>query len=131
MYIFFFLSLAVVSRLVSGAAVDRYENDMQQHTSVTNFLGTTKDRRTEEEHRSVGRTTVEYGRESQEEDYDEEYYYDVAYEDGMSGEYELELPRGKAATFVSFQNSSSVFVHVLKQSGMKLIIFLSGFVFFL
>lgn len=84
----------VVSRLASGAAVDRYESDRQRHTSVINLLDTTKDKRVEEESRSVGATTVENGQESEEdEEYDDEYYYEDEYEDGMSGDYEMELPR--------------------------------------
>ncbi|XP_061582193.1 heparin-binding EGF-like growth factor a [Cololabis saira] len=86
------LSALVVPRLASGAAVDRYESDRQRHTSVINLLGTTRNQREEEDHRS-GPTTVEYAHGGQEEDYDEEYYYDAEYEDGLSGEYELELPR--------------------------------------
>lgn len=80
----------VVSRPASCAAVDRYESDRQRHTTVIN-LDTTKDRRMEEESRSVGVTTAEYGLEGEE---DEDYgdYYEDEYEDGMSGDYE-ELPR--------------------------------------
>ncbi|XP_056239604.1 heparin-binding EGF-like growth factor a [Seriola aureovittata] len=83
----------VVSRLASGAAVDRYESDRQRHTAVINFLDTTKDRRAEDESRSVDATTVEYGQEGEEEEYDDEYYYEDEYEDGMSGDYEMEQPR--------------------------------------
>ncbi|XP_070818027.1 heparin-binding EGF-like growth factor a [Chaetodon trifascialis] len=81
----------VVSRMASGAAVDRYESDRQRHRAVFKLLDTTKDRGAEEESVSVGATTVEYGQE-EEEDYDDEYYEDE-YEDGMSGDYELELPQ--------------------------------------
>lgn len=80
-----------VSLLVSGAAVDRYESDRQRHTSVINLLDTTADKRTEEESRSVDATTAEY--EEAEDDDDEYYYYDDDYEDGLSGDYEMELPR--------------------------------------
>ncbi|XP_022051288.1 heparin-binding EGF-like growth factor a isoform X1 [Acanthochromis polyacanthus] len=84
----------VVSRLASGAAVDRYESDRQRHTSVINLLDTTKDWRVEEESRSVGATTAENGQQSEEdEENEDEYYYDDEYEDGMSGDYDLELPR--------------------------------------
>ncbi|GLD73227.1 proheparin-binding EGF-like growth factor isoform X1 [Lates japonicus] len=84
----------VVSRLASGAAVDRYESDRQRHTAIINFMDTTKDRRAEDESRGVGATTVEYGQEGEEEEeYDDEYYYEDEYEDGMSGDYEMELPR--------------------------------------
>ncbi|XP_044062225.1 heparin-binding EGF-like growth factor a isoform X2 [Siniperca chuatsi] len=82
----------VVSRLASGAAVDRYESDRQRHTAVINFLDTTKDRRVEEESRSVDATTVEYGQEGEEE-YNDEYYFEDEYEDGMSGDYEVERPQ--------------------------------------
>ncbi|KAM9850081.1 heparin-binding EGF-like growth factor a isoform 2-T3 [Aulostomus maculatus] len=80
----------VVSRLASGAAVDRYGSDRQRHTAVINFIDTTKDKRTEEEESTgvVKATTVEYGDED-----DEDYYYDEDYEDGMSGDYVPELPR--------------------------------------
>lgn len=82
----------VVSRLASGAAVDRYESDRQRHTAVINLFDTTKDRRTEEESRPVGATTVDYGQEGEEEDDyedEDEYYYGDEYEDGLSGDYEL------------------------------------------
>ncbi|XP_071314125.1 heparin-binding EGF-like growth factor a isoform X2 [Trachinotus anak] len=82
-----------VSRPASGAAVDRYESDRQRHTAVINFLDTTKDRRAEDESRSVAATTAEYGQEGEEEEYDDEYYYGDEYEDGMSGDYGMELPR--------------------------------------
>uniref|UniRef100_A0A4W6D2A9 Proheparin-binding EGF-like growth factor n=1 Tax=Lates calcarifer TaxID=8187 RepID=A0A4W6D2A9_LATCA len=85
----------VVSRLASGAAVDRYESDRQRHTAVINFMDTTKDRKAEDESTGVGATTVEYGQEGEEEEeeYDDEYYDEDEYEDGMSGDYEMELPR--------------------------------------
>ncbi|XP_038555070.1 proheparin-binding EGF-like growth factor [Micropterus salmoides] len=84
----------VVSRMTSGAAVDRYESDRQQHTAVINFLDTTRGKRVvEEESRSVGATTVEYGQEGEEEEYNDEYYYEDEYEDGMSGDYEVEMPQ--------------------------------------
>ncbi|XP_071393129.1 heparin-binding EGF-like growth factor a isoform X1 [Centroberyx affinis] len=86
----------VVSRLASGAAVDRYESDRQQHTAVINLLDTRNDRRIEEDSRAVDRTTAEYG-EEEDEEYDEDYYYgeeeEEEEEDGMSGGYEVELPR--------------------------------------
>ncbi|XP_069027715.1 heparin-binding EGF-like growth factor a [Embiotoca jacksoni] len=82
----------VVSRLVSSAAVDRYEGDRQKHTSVITLMDTTVDRRTEGS-RGMGATTVEYGQEGEAEEYNDEYYYEDEYEDGMSGDYEMELPR--------------------------------------
>lgn len=98
-----------MSRLASGAAVDRYESDRQRHTAVINFLDTTKDRRVEEESRSAGATTVEAGQggEEEEEEYDDEYYYVDEYEDGLSGDYEL--PQGKGDKFVLFLQLSLLF----------------------
>ncbi|XP_059202223.1 heparin-binding EGF-like growth factor a isoform X2 [Centropristis striata] len=81
----------VVSRPASGAAVDRYESDRQRHTTVIN-LDTTKDKRIEEESRSVSATTSEYGQEGEEDEDYGDYYYEEEYEDGLSGDYE-ELPR--------------------------------------
>ncbi|XP_068181598.1 heparin-binding EGF-like growth factor a [Antennarius striatus] len=83
-----------VFRVTSGAAVDRYDSDSQRHRAVFKFLDTTKDRRAEEESRSVSVTTAEYGQEGEEEEeeYDNEYYEDED-EDGMSADYELELPQ--------------------------------------
>ncbi|CAJ1058143.1 heparin-binding EGF-like growth factor a isoform X1 [Xyrichtys novacula] len=83
----------VVSRLASGAAVDRYESDRHRTTAVINFLDTTKDRRVEEASRSAGATTMEHIQEEEDEDYDDEYYYEEDYEDGMSGDYDMELPQ--------------------------------------
>ncbi|XP_030595279.1 heparin-binding EGF-like growth factor a isoform X1 [Archocentrus centrarchus] len=85
----------VMSRLASGAAVDRYESNRQRHTSVINLLDTTRDRRAEEEEesRSVSATTGDYSKEGEVEEHDDEYYYDEEYEDGMSGDHEVELPR--------------------------------------
>lgn len=98
----------MVSRLVSGAAVGRYEDDRQRHTSVINLMDTTKDRRAEEESRSVDATTVDYGRVESEE-YDDEYDYED--EDGLSGDYEMETPRGEGDHFVIFSDFSSLFLH--------------------
>ncbi|KAM3834064.1 heparin-binding EGF-like growth factor a [Diretmus argenteus] len=82
----------VVSRLASGAAVDRYESDRQQHTAVINLLDTRNDRRVEEDHRGMDRPTVAYGEEDEDYD-DDDYYYEDADDDALSGDYELELPR--------------------------------------
>lgn len=87
--------------MASGAAVDRYESDRQRHRAVFKLLDTTKDKRAEEESGSVGATTVAYGQEEEEEEYDDEYYQDE-YEDGMSGDYDMDLPQGKAIKFVNF-----------------------------
>lgn len=84
-----------MSRMVCGAAVDRHENDRQRHRAVFKFLDTTKERGLEEESRSA--TTVDYSQDGEnEEEYDDDYYEE--YEDGMSGDYEIELPRGTAQT---------------------------------
>lgn len=87
-----------MSRLACGAAVDRHESDRQRNRAVFKFLDTTKDRRAEDESDIVAATTVEYGQqgeEDEEEEYDEEYY-EEEYDDGLSGDYEVELPRGKS-----------------------------------
>ena len=83
-----------MSSPASSAAVDRYESDRQQHTAIINFSDRTKDRRAEDESRGVGATTVKYGQEGEEEEYDDEYYYEDEYEDGLSGDVEMEVPRG-------------------------------------
>lgn len=88
-----------MSRLASGAAVDRYQSNKQQHTSVISLLDTTRDRRAEEEeeeNRGVRATTADYSKDGEAEEYDDDYYYYEEYEDGTSGDYELQLPRGKA-----------------------------------
>lgn len=91
----------VVSRLTSGAAVDRYE-DRQQHTAVINLLGTRNDRRMEAEQPGVvGRPTAEYDQEYEDDDDDdglgeegeEYYYYDGENEDQLSGDSEIEVPQ--------------------------------------
>lgn len=87
--------------MACGAAVDRHESDRQRHRAVFKFLDTTKDRRAEEESRSISATTAEYGHTGEAEDYDDEYY-DDEYEDGMSGDYEIEVPQGKAVKFIIF-----------------------------
>ncbi|KAM4732253.1 heparin-binding EGF-like growth factor a [Anableps anableps] len=81
----------VVTRLASGAAVDRYEGDRQRHTSVFNLLDTTRDKRAEEER--TGATTVQHGQEGVEEEYDDGYYYDDEVDDEVSGDYDVDLPR--------------------------------------
>lgn len=86
-----------MSRLASGAAVDRYQSNKQQHTSVISLLDTTRDRRAEEEeNRGVRATTADYSKDGEAKEYDDDYYYYEEYEDGTSGDYELQLPRGKA-----------------------------------
>ncbi|XP_020495081.2 heparin-binding EGF-like growth factor a isoform X1 [Labrus bergylta] len=83
----------VLSRLASGAAVDRYESDRHRDITVINFLDTTKDRRIEEESRSAAATTMEKSEEEEDEDYDDDYDYVEEYEDGMSGDYDVEHPQ--------------------------------------
>ncbi|XP_031601085.1 heparin-binding EGF-like growth factor a isoform X2 [Oreochromis aureus] len=83
----------VMSRLASGAAVDRYDSNKQRHTSVISLLDTTRDRRAEEENRGVRATTPDYSKDGEAEEYDDDYYYYEEYEDGTSGDYELQLPR--------------------------------------
>ncbi|XP_072293901.1 heparin-binding EGF-like growth factor a [Eucyclogobius newberryi] len=79
------LHALVMSRSVSGAAVDIHEGDRQKNTAVINLLATTRDKRTEQS-MSVDTTTADYTQED--EDYDEEYY-DEEYDDGLSGDYEM------------------------------------------
>lgn len=94
---FDFPAPSVVSRLASGAAVDSYQSNKQRHTSVISLLDTTRDRRAEEEeNRGVRATTADYSKDGEAEEYDDDYYYYEEYEDGTSGDYELQLPRGKA-----------------------------------
>lgn len=81
-----------VSNLASGAAVDRHEGDRQQPTFIINLLDTTRDKRAEEDSRSNVATTAEYGQEGEEEENYDEYYYNDEYEDGMSGDSELDFP---------------------------------------
>uniref|UniRef100_A0AAV2MJA0 Uncharacterized protein n=1 Tax=Knipowitschia caucasica TaxID=637954 RepID=A0AAV2MJA0_KNICA len=81
------LHALVMSRSVSGAAVDRYEGDRLSNTAVINLLASTQDKRTEQS-LSVATTTMDYTQED--EDYKEEQeYYDEEYEDGLSGDYEM------------------------------------------
>lgn len=94
--------------MVCGAAVDRHENDRQRHRAVFKFLDTTKDRRSEEESRSVTATTVDYGQDGEDvEEYNDDYYEE--YEDGMSGDYEIELPRGTDETCADVSDLLSEF----------------------
>ncbi|XP_061691887.1 heparin-binding EGF-like growth factor a isoform X1 [Syngnathoides biaculeatus] len=82
------LHALVASRLVCGAAVDRYDADRQRHTTVVNFQDLSKDGRPEEE--STGGVVAE----EEDEEYDDEYYLDgEEYEDSTSGDDEVEVPR--------------------------------------
>lgn len=85
--------------MASGAAVDRHENDRQQHTSVINLLGTTRGMREEVKNWGVSATTA--GNQEEEEYDDDEAYYDYLEEDEASGDYEVGLPRGKTLFVIS------------------------------
>uniref|UniRef100_A0A8D3CSH5 Proheparin-binding EGF-like growth factor n=1 Tax=Scophthalmus maximus TaxID=52904 RepID=A0A8D3CSH5_SCOMX len=59
--------------------------------------------------------------EAEEED---EYYYEDEYEDGLSGDYEMELPRGKALTssilpFLKFLSTAAIPFYVRRGKGRK------------
>uniref|UniRef100_A0A1A8C601 Proheparin-binding EGF-like growth factor n=1 Tax=Nothobranchius kadleci TaxID=1051664 RepID=A0A1A8C601_NOTKA len=100
---FLLVQALVVSRLVSGAAVDRRVNDRQRHTSVFKLLDTTRNQmRTEElEHTS---TTVKNNQDAKEDE--DEYYDGYESDDEMSGDY-MHEPR--VAMSVKPQDKSSVF----------------------
>lgn len=92
--------------MVCGAAVDRHENDRQKQRAVFKFLDTTKDRTPEEESRSA--TTVEYSQDGEdEEEYNDDYYEE--YEDGMSGDYGIDLPQSTAETCADVSDLLSEF----------------------
>nr|XP_057919889.1 heparin-binding EGF-like growth factor a isoform X2 [Doryrhamphus excisus] len=81
----------VASRQAFGAAVDRYDNDRQQHTAVINFLDAGEAKRPEEE--LTGEATI-LEEEEDDEEYGDEYYYDGEdYDESISGDYEVEVPR--------------------------------------
>ncbi|XP_013861584.1 heparin-binding EGF-like growth factor a [Austrofundulus limnaeus] len=85
--VFLLLQVLAVSRLASGAAVDRPEN--KRHTSVFNLLETTRSqRRVKEDEESVSTPTATYSQEEEDEDY---YDYEPDYE--MSGDYDTHMPR--------------------------------------
>lgn len=77
-----------VSRLASGAAVDRRENN--KHTTVFNLLDTTRSQKRVEEAERTSTPTVTYSQEEEDED-----YYDYELDDEMSGDYDTHMPRGK------------------------------------
>lgn len=82
-------------RMACGAAVDRHESDRQRHTAVFKLQDTTKDRMAEEDGGVVAAVPVgSLQQEEEEEDYQDEYS-DEEYDDGLSGDYEIELPRGE------------------------------------
>ncbi|XP_014054314.1 proheparin-binding EGF-like growth factor [Salmo salar] len=84
----------VVSRLVSGAVVDRYESERPpQHTAVINLLDVLSDRRME-----GGMEKSNHGVEGPV--LEDEEYYDYYHEDeeDASGDYGVELPRVALST---------------------------------
>ncbi|XP_064829304.1 proheparin-binding EGF-like growth factor [Oncorhynchus masou masou] len=90
----------VVSRLASGAVVDRYENERSQHTAVINLLEVLSDRRMEggmekSKHRVEGPVLEEDGSEEEEEEYYDYYHED---DEDASGDYGVELPRVALST---------------------------------
>ncbi|XP_070994217.1 proheparin-binding EGF-like growth factor [Oncorhynchus clarkii lewisi] len=90
----------VVSRLVSGAVVDRYENERSQHTAVINLLDVLSDRRMEggmekSKHGVEGPVLEEDGSEEEDEEYYDYYHED---DDDASGDYGVELPRVALST---------------------------------
>uniref|UniRef100_A0A4W5RPH8 Proheparin-binding EGF-like growth factor n=1 Tax=Hucho hucho TaxID=62062 RepID=A0A4W5RPH8_9TELE len=85
----------VVSRLVSGAVVDRYENERPQHTAVINLLDVLSDRRMEggmekSNHGVEGPVLEEDGSEEEDEEYYDNYHED---DEDASGDYKVEFPR--------------------------------------
>ncbi|KAM6976845.1 heparin-binding EGF-like growth factor a [Aplochiton taeniatus] len=82
----------LVSRLASGAAVDRYVSKRPQHTSVINLRNPTVERRVEDDSTDVEKPLATFGEEVEEEEEDEQdYYYDD--EEDLSGDYEVTMPR--------------------------------------
>lgn len=84
--------------MACGAAVDRHESDRQRNTAVFKLQDTTKEIRAEEDGGVAAAAALaqspQQGEEEEGEDYHDEYS-DEEYEDGLSGDYEIELPRGK------------------------------------
>ncbi|KAM4586644.1 heparin-binding EGF-like growth factor a [Fundulus diaphanus] len=97
----------VVSRMASGAAVDSYEGDRQQHMSVFTLLGTTRGRPEEER---TGATTVQHG---QEEEDNDEYYYD---DEEISGDDYMDLPK---VAMSSKPKDPSIFSETAKTEGTQ------------
>ncbi|XP_035619500.1 proheparin-binding EGF-like growth factor [Oncorhynchus keta] len=90
----------VVSRLASGAVVDRYESERSQHTAVINLLDVLSDRRMEggmekRKHGVEGPVLEEDGSEEEEEEYYDYYHED---DEDASGDYGVELPRVALST---------------------------------
>lgn len=95
-----------MSRTACGAAVDRHESDRQRHTAVFKLQDTTRDSRADEDGGVAAAApagSLQQEEEEEEEDYHGEYS-DEEYDDGLSGDYELELPRGKFVTRIDTVN---------------------------
>lgn len=92
----FLVYALVMSRMACGAAVDRHESDRQRNTAVFKLQDTTKEIRAEEDGgvaaAAVLAQSPQQGEEEEGEDYHDEYS-DEEYDDGLSGDYEIELPR--------------------------------------
>lgn len=86
-----------MSRTACGAAVDRHESDRQRNTAVFKLHDTTKDMRAEEDGAVAGAALEQSPQQGEEEEEGEDYHdeYSDEYDDGLSGDYEMELPRGK------------------------------------
>lgn len=83
--------------MACGAAVDRHESDRQRNTAVFKLQDTAKEIMAEEDGGVAAAALAQspqQGEEEEEEDYHDEYS-DEEYDDGLSGDYEIELPRGK------------------------------------
>lgn len=96
-----------MSRTACGAAVDRHESDRQRHTAVFKLQDTTRDSRAEEDGGVVAAAPVGSLQQEEEEEEEEDYhgeYFDEEYDDGLSGDYEIELPRGKFVTRIYTAN---------------------------
>lgn len=91
----FYPTVSVMSRMACGAAVDRHENDRQRHTAVFKLQDTTTDRRAEEDGGVAAAAAVGSLQQGEEEDDYLDEYSDEEYDDGLSGDYEIELPRGE------------------------------------
>lgn len=91
-------TVSVMSRMACGAAVDRHESDRQRHTAVFKLQDATKVSGAEEDGGVAAAAAVVAAapagqEEEEEEDYHDEYS-DEEYDDGLSGDYEIDLPIG-------------------------------------
>lgn len=80
----------LVSRLASGANVDRLASTRPQHTSVINLRDPTIERRVEEDNTGLEKHVATFGGEEEEEEY---YYYEDEDEVDLSGDFEVTVPR--------------------------------------